>query len=246
MNRSTRFFEIIQLLRASPRPLTAAALAAALDVTKRTIYRDIVALQAMRVPIEGEAGVGYMLRCGFTLPPLMFGDEELEAIIVGLSLIGRTRDAALQKAASRVIDKIAAVLPPDASPHLVSSPLMVSQWSAIPATDIQLGEIRAAIRDERRIDIRYADPEGEITERTIHPIGLIYYVDAVVLAAWCELRDDFRHFRVDRIESYSITRTTFAGAAKLRRQWREREREIATDQCTHSVVMRIRAPACRE
>ncbi len=243
MNRSSRFFEIIQFLRGSARPVTAATLAEELAVTKRTIYRDIVALQAMRVPIEGEAGVGYMLRSGFTLPPLMFSAEELEAVIVGLSLIGRTRDADLQKAAARVLDKVTAVLPADAGPQLTSSPLMVSQWSAIPASDVCLGDLRAAIRDTRRIAIRYRDPDGEETERMLRPIGLIYYVDAVVLAAWCDLRNDFRHFRVDRIARYEVTDERFTGATKLRREWRSRESDIATDQCTHSVVMRGRVPA---
>ncbi len=242
MGRSSRFFEIIQILRTASAPLTAAELAVALEVTKRTIYRDIVTLQSMRVPIEGAAGIGYVMRSGFNLPPLMFTEEELEAIVVGLSLIGRTRDAGLTRAAQRVAQKIADVVPGDASPHLACSPLMVSQWSAIPDADVCLYEIRQAIRERRKVRFTYHDPEGGSTERSVRPIGLVYYVDAVVLAAWCELRDDFRHFRVDRIAAFSLCAETFRGAEKLTRQWRAREREIATDQATHDVAMRVKAP----
>jgi predicted DNA-binding transcriptional regulator YafY len=241
MGRSSRFFEIIQLLRTAQIPLTAAALAEALEVTKRTVYRDIVTLQSMRVPIEGAAGIGYVMRAGFDLPPLMFTADELEAIVVGLSLIGRTRDAGLQRAAQRVAQKIAEVIPCDVSPHLASSPLMVSQWTAIPDTAVCLYEIRQAIRDRRKVHFRYTDPEGGETMRNVRPIGLVYYVDAIVLAGWCELRDDFRHFRVDRLDGFSILPETFKGADRLRREWRRRERVIARDQATHDVVMRVKA-----
>jgi predicted DNA-binding transcriptional regulator YafY len=243
MGGSSRFFEIIQLLRSAKSPLTAAALADVLEVTTRTVYRDIVTLQSMRVPIEGEAGVGYILRSGFTLPPLMFTEDELEAIVVGLSLIGRTRDAGLQRAAQRVAQKIADVIPCDAGPHLASSPLMVSQWSAIPDTDVCLYEIRQAIRDRRKVHFRYTDPEACQTTRTVRPIGLVYYVDAIVLAAWCELREDFRHFRADRIDRFVVLSETFTGAEALRLTWRAREREIASDAVTHEVVTRAKMDA---
>jgi predicted DNA-binding transcriptional regulator YafY len=240
MGRSSRFFEIIQLLRTAQTPLTAQVIAEALEVKKRTVYRDIVTLQSMRVPIEGAAGVGYIMRAGFDLPPLMFTEEELEAIVVGLSLIGRTRDAGLQRAAQRVAQKIADVVPCDASPHLASSPLMVSQWSAVPEADVCLYEIRQAIRDRRKVHFGYCDPDGCQTTRTVRPIGLVYYVDAIVLAGWCELRDDFRHFRVDRLKGFTVTAETFKGAERLRRTWRQRERDIARDQATHDIMLRLK------
>jgi predicted DNA-binding transcriptional regulator YafY len=235
MGRSSRFFEIIQLLRTAQTPLTAAAIAEALEVTKRTVYRDIVTLQSMRVPIEGAAGIGYVMRAGFDLPPLMFTADELEAIVVGLSLIGRTRDAGLAESAARVARKIAV------SPHLERSPLMVSQWTTVPDAAVCLDDLRLAIRARRKVHFTYRNPEGSQTERTVQPIGLVYYVDAIVLAGWCELRDDFRHFRVDRLDGFSILTETFKGAERLRREWRQRERDIAWDRATHDVVMRVRA-----
>ncbi len=241
MGRSSRFFEIIQMLRSADAPLTAHTIAETLEITKRTVYRDIVTLQSMRVPIEGEAGIGYVMRAGYTLPPLMFTEDELEAIVVGLSLIGRTGDSGLQKAATRVTQKIAGVLPCDASPHLDCSPLLVSKWTAIPQSEIDLDLLRQAIREERKVHFRYRDPERNETERTVRPIGLVYYVDAIVLAGWCELRDDFRHFRTDRMDCFAVSPDAFIGqSARLRREWRAREREIATDQATHEVVMRIK------
>jgi len=234
-------FEIIQILRRASAPMPAHAIAALLEDNKRTIYRDIVTLQSMRVPIEGEAGIGYVMRAGFDLPPLMFTADELEAIVVGLSLIGRTRDAGLAESAARVARKIADVIPCDVSPHLERSPLMVSQWTTVPDAAVCLDDLRLAIRARRKVHFTYRDPEGSQTERTVQPIGLVYYVDAIVLAGWCELRDDFRHFRVDRLDGFSILTETFKGADRLRREWRQRERDIAWDQATHDVVMRVRA-----
>ena len=130
MRRADRLFEIIQLLRSARGPLTAQDLAATLEVTPRTIYRDMAALQAMRVPIDGEAGVGYIMRKGYDLPPLMFTVEETEAVCVGLSLLSRTGDVALQKAAMRVANKIAEVLPPDRRARLNDGKLQVSRGGA--------------------------------------------------------------------------------------------------------------------
>ena len=130
MSRSNRLFEIIQLLRAARKPLTAHGLAEALEVGSRTIYRDIAALQAMRVPIAGEAGIGYVMRAGFDLPPLMFTTEEVEAIVVGLALLKRTGDVGLQGAAETIGAKIAAVLPGDRDGDLTDLPFYVSSWGA--------------------------------------------------------------------------------------------------------------------
>lgn len=223
MGRSSRLFEIIQILRHAKRPLAAHAIADALEVSRRTIYRDIVALQAMRVPIEGEAGVGYVMDDGFNLPPLMFTDDEVEAIVVGLSLIGRTGDADLLQAASRVSRKIADVLPGEGGMRIDGTPLHVSRWNAIPPSAADYREIRQAIREERRLRLRYRDGAGRCTQRTIRPIALVYYVDNILLAAWCELRRDFRHFRADRIEACAPTDSFFAGdGARLRVEWHAR------------------------
>lgn len=221
MNRSTRLFEIIQLLRSSRRSLTAQEIADSLEVTKRTVYRDIVALQSMRVPIDGEAGVGYLLRPGFDLPPLMFTAEEVEAIAVGLSLLGRTGDPGLENAARSVVRKISDVLPDENPYGLLSQSVFTSSWHNIPSSEIDPSMLRQAIRDERKIEFQYRDQHKAISDRTVRPLALVYYVDALVLAAWCELRSAYRHFRVDRINQCSMTESDFkeSGAA-LRQKWR--------------------------
>lgn len=216
-------FEIIQTLRRAKAPVTAQGLADDLEVTKRTIYRDIATLQGQRVPIEGEAGVGYILRPGFDLPPLMFSSEEVEAISVGLALLTRSGDAGLLAAAQRVTQKISDVLPEDAR-AVEDTPLHVSGWNAIPSSSVSPETLRRAIRAEQVLHLSYQDDQGRETQRDIKPLALIYYVDALVIAAWCELRDGFRHFRLDRIASCTETDRTFAGQGKaLRTAWEERE-----------------------
>lgn len=220
MNRSTRLFEIIQLLRSSKRSLTAQQLADELEVTKRTIYRDIVALQSMRVPIDGEAGIGYLMRPGFDLPPLMFTTEEVEAIAVGLSLLGRTADSSLETAAKSVVRKISDVLPEDNPYALISQSVFTSNWHEIPSASVDPGLIRESIRDHKKLAIDYRDVEERTSTRTILPLVLLYYVDALVVAAWCELRKDFRHFRVDRMAKCELMDAGFAEIGeRLRNEW---------------------------
>lgn len=225
MSRSVRMFEIIQLLRSAEAPLTASAIASVLEVTKRTIYRDIAALQATRVPIEGEAGVGYVMRPGSDLPPLMFTAEEVEAIVVGLALLGRTGDAGLQSAAASAGQKIGAVLPGDGEPDLKGWPFYASSWNAIPQSRVDLRVFRRAVREEEKVRLTYSNADGKRTQRTVLPIALLYYIEVVVLAAWCELRSDFRHFRIDRIVDCKPIGERFAGEGKfLRAKWQEQHR----------------------
>lgn len=220
MNRSTRLFEIIQLLRSTRKSLTAQKLADELEVTKRTIYRDIVALQSMRVPIDGEAGVGYLLRPGFDLPPLMFTAEEVEAIAVGLSLLKRTGDASLENAAQSVARKISEVLPEENPYGLLSQSVFTSSWHNIPNSEVDPGTLRRAIRDETKLSIEYLDAEERTSSRVILPLALIYYVDSLVLATWCELRLAYRHFRVDRIQQCLATDQFFKESGQqLRLNW---------------------------
>jgi predicted DNA-binding transcriptional regulator YafY len=228
MRRASRLFEIIQLLRCARAPTAAHAIATALEVNKRTIYRDIAALQSMRVPIEGEAGVGYVMRAGFDLPPLMFTADEIEAIAVGLSLLGRTGDAGLQAAASGVTSKLADVLPGRPG-RIEELPLHVSQWSAIPPSGADCRTIREAIRDERKLRLHYCDAGDRETARTVCPIALVYYVDSVLLAAWCELRGDYRHFRIDRLKACARTNVLFPGEGRrLRAEWPSRTALLPT------------------
>ena len=219
MRRAGRLFEIIQMLRTARGPLTAAMIGEALEVTPRTIYRDIAVLQAMRVPIEGAAGIGYLLRAGYDLPPLNFTVEEIEAIVVGLSLLARTGDAGLMRAAATAAGKIAVVTPGPGGP-LEAAGLHVSDWGVEMLDAVDPGMLRSAIRDACKLRLHYCDQEGEETARTVLPVALIYYVESVVLAAWCELRQDFRHFRADRMLSCEPLEERFMErATKLRAAW---------------------------
>lgn len=226
MRRADRLFDIIQTLRAASHPLTAAALAEQLEVTVRTIYRDIAALQASRVPIEGATGIGYVLRRGFDLPPLMFTADEIDAITVGARLVRRLRDPTLQRAAESVLVKVSAVLPEGLQSLLRPAPFYVSTGSAPAVTGIDLAAVREAIHAARKIAIVYIDEKDRRTERTIRPIAMAYYVDVTLIAAWCELRRDFRHFRVDRIASAHLLDEDFrADSPRLMAEWLALDRE---------------------
>lgn len=219
MRRADRLFDIIQILRTAKRPVTAAALAEKLECTPRTIYRDVATLQARRIPIDGEAGVGYVLRRGFDLPPLMFTTEEVEAIVLGARMIPRLRDAKLQRAAESVLDKVTVVLPEQLRAELASQRFYVSGGSARPAKGIDLGALRGAIRDNRKLRIVYVDERGKRTRRVIWPIAMAYYVDVTVIGAWCELRKDYRHFRVERVASSTVLDEQFVSDPDLLRGW---------------------------
>ncbi|WP_343561543.1 helix-turn-helix transcriptional regulator [Kiloniella sp. b19] len=213
--RSSRMFEIIQSLRSASKPLTAQDLAEQLEVTKRTVYRDIASLQSMRIPIEGEAGVGYIMRKGYDLPPINFDIEEAEAISVGLSMIARTGDKSLEKAALRAASKLCEATK-------ISETLFSTSWGAEPPCHIDLSALREAIRQEHKVCLHYRNVEQEFSERTIRPLALIYYAETVVIAAWCELREDFRHFRADRVLSSAVLEDSFTGQGdSLRQRWAE-------------------------
>jgi predicted DNA-binding transcriptional regulator YafY len=219
VRRSDRLFDIIQTLRGAKHPLTASALALRLEVTSRTVYRDIAALQARRVPIEGEPGVGYVLRRGYDLPPLMFTTEEVEAIAVGTRMVRRLRDENLQQAADSVLSKLVAAVPEAMREPLSAPRIWVSNGSAA-RPGVDLADVRSAIRAARKLVIGYTDERGRKTRRTVLPIAMVYYVDATLIAAWCELRKDFRHFRVERIRSCSVLDETFSRDAKrLMTEW---------------------------
>jgi predicted DNA-binding transcriptional regulator YafY len=203
MRRAGRLFDIIQMLRSAKGPMTAATIAERLEVTPRTIYRDVASLQASRVPVEGSAGIGYVLRRGFDLPPLMFSTEEADAIAIGMRLLNRLRDPGLQEA-ERVLSKIAVVLPETVRQSVGRAPFYVSKGRHQVPEGISLSDVRAAIRQRRKLHLRYSDEAGQETERTVWPIALAYYVDVTIIAAWCELRCDYRHFRVDRVRTLTI------------------------------------------
>jgi predicted DNA-binding transcriptional regulator YafY len=219
MSRSNRLFEIIQLLRAAQRPVRAQDLAQQLEVSTRTVYRDIVALQATGTPIDGEAGVGYLIRQSYDLPPLNFDREEVEALRVGLMMLTRTGDSTLLHAANRICAKIDALQ--DGAEWL-----QVSPWGA-PLDDPDKGCVskallRAAIRNEVKLRLTYRDANGVETVRTVRPVALVYHLECVMLAAWCELRNGLRHFRTDRLYGCDELEEKFTGQSNtLRKLWLE-------------------------
>jgi predicted DNA-binding transcriptional regulator YafY len=229
MRRSDRLFDIIQRLRTASKPVTAAMLAADFEVTPRTVYRDVATLQARRVPIEGEAGVGYVLRKGFDLPPLMFTIDEVEAIAVGARLVHRLKDPKLQEAARTVLSKVTEVVPERLRPHVADTPIYVSPGMAAEAQGADLAEVRAAICDSCKLYISYADAEGRRTNRTIWPIAMAYYVDVTLVGAWCELRADYRNFRVERIQASKVLEEHFdQDNGRLFREWSALPKERPT------------------
>lgn len=201
MSRSARLLDLIQAFRRRRRPVTAARLADELGVSLRTTYRDIVTLTAQGAAIEGEAGLGYVLKPGFLLPPLMFGEDEIDALILGLRLVAARGDPTLQRAADDALAKIVAVLPREREEIAASSGLLAGP-SAAPAAP-HLGAIRHAIRHairrEEKLRFGYTDKKGVATTRTVWPVAIGFFEAAEVLAAWCETRRDFRHFRLDHI-----------------------------------------------
>jgi predicted DNA-binding transcriptional regulator YafY len=220
MRKATRLFEIIQVLRVARSPATAATIAEKLEVSQRTVYRDIEALQAMRVPIEGGRGIGYIMRPGFDLPPLMFSIEEMEAVILALALLERTGDAELKDAAKRVGAKIAGAVPAPLRRLLEMNALHA--WGAVtpPVASVDLALVRRAIREERKLALDYRDQFGKATRRTIWPVALIYYSEAANIVAWCELRQALRNFRTDRVEHCSALDEAFKGSGdRLRQEW---------------------------
>jgi predicted DNA-binding transcriptional regulator YafY len=243
MRRADRLFDIIQRLRTARGPLTAAALAEELEVTVRTVYRDVATLQARRVPIEGEAGIGYVLRRGFDLPPLMFTSEEIEAIVVGAKMVSRTGDPSLQDAAERVLSKVTTVLPEALREQLASAPIFVSPRGAPVPEAVDFGVVRQAIRDERKLSIRYVDEKSVATERTIWPIAVAYYMQATLIGAWCELRRDYRHFRADRVSAMTVLDERYpSDNGRLMAEWlRMRERETRRDRPRRDLVMNAAA-----
>jgi predicted DNA-binding transcriptional regulator YafY len=224
MSRAQRLLDLIQHLRGYRRPVSGAVLADALGISLRTLYRDIDTLNAQGAHIDGEPGVGYVLRPGFMLPPLMFSEEEIEAIVLGSRWVVDRADAALSAAARTALAKIAAVLPPDLKASLDMSGLLIGPGNTDAAGDTELPVIRAAIRSERKLRIRYLDGNGRDSNRTIWPFALGFFDRVRVVVAWCELRDAFRHFRTDRICKVQVVDKRYPRRRQvLLKDWRASE-----------------------
>ncbi|SFX80458.1 helix-turn-helix transcriptional regulator [Azotobacter vinelandii] len=200
MGRSTRLLALLQVMRRRRQPVTAATLAQELEVSERTIYRDLSALAAQGAPIQGETGIGYVLRPGFFLPPLMLTEDETEAVLLGLWYVDQRGDDILNKAAENARAKINSVL----SEHMqavAAAPITIPgpDRKQFPENKVSLGLLRSAIRMRNRLSIEYVDQAGQHSRRVVWPVQIGFMDDARVLACWCELRDAFRFFRTDRI-----------------------------------------------
>ncbi len=203
VRRADRLFEIIQFMRRNG--LTRARdLSAALEVSERTIYRDMQDLIASGVPVEGEAGVGYVLKAGFDLPPLMFNEQEIEALVLGARIVESWADAELAEAASNVITKIEAVIPDRLRGYMANTALLAPQHHYMEPIRFDMAELRRALRSQLKVHFRYQDALSEASERTVRPLCLAYFGPVWLLSAWCELRQDFRTFRLDRIDGFAI------------------------------------------
>ncbi|PWC32230.1 YafY family protein [Azospirillum sp. TSO35-2] len=231
MSRAERLLDLMQVLRRHRQPVSGRALAAELGVSLRTLYRDIATLQAQGAAIEGEPGVGYLLRAGFLLPPLMFTEEEIEALVLGSRWVVDRGDSRLGGAARNALAKIAAVLPPDKRDGLDGSALLVGPGEpigagdkSVAAGDAELATIRAAIRSERKLELSYRDRDGSDSRRTVWPFALGFFDRVRVVVAWCELRQSFRHFRTDRIQALTLTDSRYPRRRQaMLKEWRAAE-----------------------
>lgn len=215
-------FEIIQFLRSADRPLTGRELADRMEVSLRSVYRYCTALQSMGIPIEGEAGVGYILRRSYNLPPLTFTPDENEAIFIGLRMIARLGDKSLVRSSDSAISKMMIAASVSEIPWDVRIFVSIAGAPSTPDNVSQM--IRAAIKNETILNIVYRDKAGCQSERRIWPLCLVFYPDATVIAAWCELRNDFRHFRLDWISEVTTAPEVFSEkGSELRKEWQRRE-----------------------
>jgi predicted DNA-binding transcriptional regulator YafY len=200
MRRADRLFQIIQNLH-HDRVITAHQLAQQLEVSDRTIYRDIQDLSISGVPITGEAGLGYRLMKGFRLSPLMFNEEELAALLLGARMVQTFTDKSLARAAQQAMSKIEHVIPEHLKAELARQDILVPNFPIGPVVAEEFEILRAAIKHQQKVNFEYQREDKQQSQRTVHPLGLVYWGKLWTLVAWCELRDDFRHFRLDRMSN---------------------------------------------
>jgi predicted DNA-binding transcriptional regulator YafY len=234
MSRTRRLLDLLQILRSHRFPVTGERLAEQLGISLRTLYRDIRSLQEQGAHIDGAPGLGYVLQPGFMLPPLMFSEEEIEALVLGTRWVADRADAKLGSAARDALQKIAAVLPRDLRDTLDDSALLIGPGPGIAAGTIELSQLRLAMRTQSKIAIDYRSLSGAKSRRTVWPCALGYFDQKLVLVAWCELRQAFRHFRTDHIAAMEILPQRYPRRRQaLLKAWREQElgaRTRATDK----------------
>jgi predicted DNA-binding transcriptional regulator YafY len=208
MRRADRLFQIIQRLH-HDRVVTARHLADELEVSERTIYRDIQDLSLSGVPITSEAGVGYRLMKGFQLSPLMFNEEELAALLIGARMVQAWTDKTLARAARQAMAKIEHVIPEHLKPELARQEIIVPDFPSFDRVSEELAVLRPAIKQLCKVNLGYTREDGTTSTRIVHPLGLFYWGKVWTLVAWCELRDDFRHFRLDRMRKVAMLDETY-------------------------------------
>jgi predicted DNA-binding transcriptional regulator YafY len=219
MRRADRLFQIVQILRRSS-PVTAAQLAAELEVTPRTVYRDMADLMAQRVPVRGEAGFGYVLDDEFDMPPLMLTADEVEAAVLGAQWVATRGDSVLANAARDLLAKISAAVPEKLRPFVAEPSIGAAGYRAPAKDGLDMARTREWIRSGRKLRLRYSDDQGRETSRTVWPVMIGYADSLQVLAAWCELRGAFRHFRTDRVlEAEFLDARHGRRPSDLRRDW---------------------------
>ena len=222
MSRTHRLLDLIQILRRHRYPITGQALAQELGVSLRSLYRDIATLQQQGAAIEGAPGLGYVLRAGFVLPPLMLTEDEIEALVLGTRWVVDRGDARLAAAARDALAKIGAVLPEHLRDLPDESTLLAGPGKPLETGALDLTAVRQAIRAQRKLSMVYCDLQGAVSTRTIWPIALGFFDNARVLVGWCELRGAFRHFRADRIGELSVSDQRYPQRREvLMRAWRE-------------------------
>jgi len=228
MRRADRLFQIIQVLRRGRGPVTADAIAEELETSKRTIYRDIADLIGQRVPIRGEAGIGYVLEGGFDLPPLMLTPDEIEAAVLGAQWVTLRGDAALARAAQDLIAKIGAAVPERLRPFaLEPATRAATNYNVVP-DGLDMAQVRRAIHGSKKIKLTYCDEQDRETMRTVWPFAVGYHETVRLMIAWCELRNDFRSFRTDRVADAEFLEERYPErAATLRARWRKAWNERA-------------------
>ncbi len=225
MSRTHRLFDLLQLLRSYRYPVTAQTLAEQLGISVRSLYRDIASLQQQGADISGEPGLGYVLKPGFMLPPLMFSEEEIEALVLGSRWVADRGDERLALSAKSALQKIAAVLPSDLRINIDTSTLLVGPDQNKAHFDTALPILRTAIRQEHKVKLHYSDAQGRGSERMIWPFALGFFEHVRVLVAWCELRQEIRHFRTDRIRSFEVYPIRYPQRRHaLLKQWKIQEK----------------------
>lgn len=199
MRRADRLFQIVNVLRQRRGTTTSAHLARRLGVSERTIYRDIRDLILAGTPIDGEAGVGYRLRPGYDLPPLMFNRDEIQALVIGARIVRQFGDPTLARASESILAKVSSVLPKELAPLLSDTRMFVPNIVGASKSSDALGIAREALIARQKLRMMYATSGGQVSERTVRPLGIFFWGRTWTLAAWCELRQDFRNFRLDRV-----------------------------------------------